>query len=463
MKKKILYIIIESVKRELNSKCLFSLKALKKNYRVLIGQKGALREVVKDTNPGIMVLKSFGPKNTSHIDFIKKKNFKIVSSDEELITAIDLDDKIEYRMNNENLTKLDILLAVGETSDLPVYKKKFGSSIKNILVCGNMRLELLKEKYISLLEKESIEINKKFGNYILFLTGFPRINKIQPNFRIDWVFERIVEQNVDPESHSVFLGNDAVKMQREVLTQTIKFINNFEKKFPNRKLLISPHPAEKIDFWKKYIKLKKFKNVLINTDMHSSSHALINSCDILISNNSTTILEGFFCKKNIINLLGKKERITEIELLKKISKVVRSADQLFEVIKEIDKGEDKKILIKELKEVRNFDDNFDSFESILQAIDNLEGVQTYNSLYKNSYSNVISKLRMIKNLIKKFISYKLNLNPMIKRFNKEKIGDRMKKKNFVKTLENINTFEKTENLKIKQIAPEVFLLDSLKN
>ena len=52
---------------------------------------------------------------------------------------------------------------------------------------------------------------------------------------------------------------------------------------------------------------------------------------------------------------------------------------------------------------------------------------------------------------------------MIKRFNKEKIGDRMKKKNFVKTLENINTFEKTENLKIKQIAPEVFLLDSLKN
>ena len=89
-------------------------------------------------------------------------------------------------------------------------------------------------------------------------------------------------------------------------------------------------------------------------------------------------------------------------------------------------------MIKELKEIsRNFDNNFDSFESILQTIDNLEGVQTYNSLYKNSYSNVISKLRMIKNLIK-FISYKLNLNPMIKRFNKEKIGDRMKK-NFIKT------------------------------
>ena len=78
MKKKIIYIIIESVKRELNSKTLLALKALKKNYRVLIGQKGALREVIKDTNPGIMILKSFGPKNTKHIDFIKKK--KIQSS-----------------------------------------------------------------------------------------------------------------------------------------------------------------------------------------------------------------------------------------------------------------------------------------------------------------------------------------------------------------------------------------------
>ena len=105
-------------------------------------------------------------------------------------------------MNNENLSKLDILLAVGETSDLPIYKKKFGNRIKKILVCGNMRLELLK-KYIKILDKGQLKL-RKIWNYILFLTGFPRINKIQPNFRIDWVFERIVEQNIDPESYSVF-------------------------------------------------------------------------------------------------------------------------------------------------------------------------------------------------------------------------------------------------------------------
>ena len=103
MKKKIIFITIESVKRELNSKILLALKALKRNYRVVIGQKGNLRQLIKDTNPGIMILKSFGPKNTSHIDFIKKNNFKVVSNDEELITAIDYEDKINWRMDNENL------------------------------------------------------------------------------------------------------------------------------------------------------------------------------------------------------------------------------------------------------------------------------------------------------------------------------------------------------------------------
>ena len=250
-------------------------------------------------------------------------------------------------------------------------------------------------------------------------------------------------------------------MQREALVQSIKFINNFEEEFPNKTLVISPHPAEKIDFWKKYLKIKKFNNIKLNTDIHSSSHALINSCEILISNNSTTILEGYFCNKKIINLLGKNERISEINFLKKISKVVRSADQLFDAIKDIDKSEGLRIQKEKLNEIRNFDDDFDSFDSILDAIDNLQDVKSYDSLYKSVYFNLISKLRMFKNVIKKFISYNLNLNPMIKRFNKEKIGDRMKKKNFVKNLNHINNFEKIKNLNIKQIAPEVFLLDSL--
>ena len=116
----------------------------------------------------------------------------------------------------------------------------------------------------------------------------------------------------------------------------------------------------------------------------------------------------------------------------------------------------------ELKEIRNSYDNFDSFDSILETLENLDDVKAYSSLFQNFNYKIFSKLRVVKNYVKKLISYKLNLNPMIKRFNKEKIGDRMKKRNFIQNLKFINSFERVENLKINQIAPEVFLLESLK-
>ena len=50
---------------------ILSPQSLKRNYKVVISQ-GHLRELIKDTNPGIMILKSFGPNNTKHIDLIKK-------------------------------------------------------------------------------------------------------------------------------------------------------------------------------------------------------------------------------------------------------------------------------------------------------------------------------------------------------------------------------------------------------
>ena len=461
MKKKIIYVTIESVKRELNSKTLLALKALKRNYRVVIGQKGSLRELIKDTNPGIVILKSFGPKNTSHINFIKKRNFKIVSGDEELITAMDFEDKIEWRMNNENIGKLDLILAVGQTSDYPVIKKKFKTILSNVLLCGNIRLELLKKKYRILLEKESNLIKQKFGNYILLLTAFAKINKIRESFQIDFVYNRIVEDNVDPESYHIHLANEQVKMQREILLQTLKFIDNFEKNFPNKKLVISPHQNEKFNFWQNYINKRKFKNIVINSDMHSSSYPLINASDLLISFNSTSILEASFLGKKTINLLGKKERQSEIDVLKKVSKVVRSSDELCEEIKNLEKKENNISETKELKEVSNYEENFDSFEVILDRLDQLKDVKTYNNLYENYYLLYINKLRILKNSIKKIISRIINKNPMIVRFHKEKIGTRLKKKNFINNVKHINTFEKVENLKIKQIAPEVFLLDTL--
>ena len=462
MKKKTIFILIESVKRELNSKTLLALRLLKKNYRVVIGQKGNVWSIFNKCNPGIVLLKSFGPKNTETIDFLKKKKFKIVSNDEEIIVAWNMNDRVDARMNNENLIKIDGLLSVGELDSKEI-KKQFPLSANKVSIVGNIRLELLKKKMRTTIEEESKLIKDKYGDFILFTTQFGRVNITNQNkSSIDYVFSRIVEDNIDPVSTHISNVNDQIIMQREILLQTLKFLNNFEKNFPTKKLIISPHPVENKLFWERLLEKKNFKNILINKDKFISISSFIDASDLVISSNSTTLLESFFLEKKLINFLGKKDRIIEIDFLKKISNVVRSADELNYLLKDqknIKKYPETVIMSKIIK---NFDKDFDAFDGVIDVFDKLNDVENYKEIFINSRLNfkmfVLNGYREIKNTIKKLIKYKGN-DDIYNRLHNEKIGRQLTYTSFYKRIMNMNKIEKVQNIKIRQIIPEVFLLD----
>ena len=295
----------------------------------------------------------------------------------------------------------------------------------------------------------------------MLLTSFPRINKIRRNTDIDFVYSRIVENNADPESYHIKIENELILIQRYILLKTLKFLDNFEKNFPGKNLVISPHPNENINFWKNYLNKRKFKNIFLNTDVHSSSYPLINASELTISSNSTSILEAHFLEKEKINFLGEIPSDSEMTILKKISKVARSSDELVETIKVLGKVEETKLNNLELNEIKNYDENFDSFESILEKFDKLNGVNVYDGLFNNNYDMLINKLRMLKYSIKVTLSSLFKLNPWIELKHSVKIGKRLKKFLFISNVKNFNSLEKVENLEVKKIAREVFLLDTI--
>jgi uncharacterized protein YutD len=161
-----------------------------------------------------------------------------------------------------------------------------------------------------------------------------------------------------------------------------------------------------------------------------------------------------------VNLLGTKKRVSEIDMLKDILEVVRSSDELYRLINSFKENENQKMIKKDLKEVKNFDDDFDGFESILDKFDELTGVFAYDKLFINPYYYVINRFRTLKNYIKKIISYKLKMNPTIEQLYKQKIGTSLQRKNFIKKINHFNKLEKVDGLKIKQLAPDIYLLDS---
>ena len=53
----------------------------------------------------------------------------------------------------------------------------------------------------------------------------------------------------------------------------------------------------------------------------------------------------------------------------------------------------------------------------------------------------------------------MNIDPWMKNKHKSKIGFKLRKKNFIEIVNHFNSFENMENLKIKEMALEVYLLD----
>ena len=460
MKKKTLLILIEVANRELDAKLLLSLKAIKSNFRVIIGQKGNVWSILDKIKPSIILLKSFGPRNTKVIDFLKKKNFKIFSNDEELILAWDMSERVNYRFNNENTHKIDKLIAVGNY-DYEEVKKLFKFSSDKLIKVGNLRLELLKKNYKKIFEKDKIYIKKKYGNFIFFATNFVRINtRLKFDHQIDFVYHRIVDDKIDPESHHISLINDQIIMQREILIQTLKFLDNFEKNSNGKKIILSPHPNENKKFWLNLFEKRSYKNIILNDSEDIPSTTFMDASDLVISSNSTSLLESYFLNKKIINFLSSESRLIEIKFLKEISNVVRSSSELEQILKDFENIKFFKKNNEMSSVVKNFDESFNSFDYLIRMFDDIK-IDAVNNPFINRKSQVFLYLlnlsRTLKGYIKKFLKYEKQT--FYHKLHKQKIGDKMSRFKFINKIKIINEVENIPNLKVKQIIPQVFLID----
>ena len=114
----------------------------------------------------------------------------------------------------------------------------------------------------------------------------------------------------------IFFKNE-VLYEKNNLKNYSEFIKSFSKNFPNKKLIVKPHPTEKIQA---YLDMtKKFKNVIVVTDNKRSNLSWILASEILISVNCTSSVESYFLKKINLNFIQFNNNQHDFYLPKKLS------------------------------------------------------------------------------------------------------------------------------------------------
>ena len=245
-----LYLPIEVLNREFQSKLLLAMESATKGMNVYLGRLKPYL-IRNFFVPGIILDKSITPtpNRLKEMEFCKKKNFFYTSLDEEV--GLVKNNFLKLRYSNQSLKLVDKVFCWGNW-DYDLLRKKFSLYNKKFFLTGNPRIDFWRKDFNILYKDKEV----KYENYILFSLNFSYLIskskfKKMMNFYIESkYFDRGLDINKIKK-----VKKDSFRMYKEFS----KLIVSLAKK-TNLPIIVRPHPN---DPEKNYNFLKKFKNVRV--------------------------------------------------------------------------------------------------------------------------------------------------------------------------------------------------------
>lgn len=282
---------VENQVRELDAKLLLACFAVARGHPCFIGYKGALDGYINTFPKGVYFAKSVTQRSVIILRIAQMLGHRNVAWDEEAV--VHFPPKIYYqrRLSADALQVTDQLLAWGDDNKT-LFESYPDYPDTPVQVVGNPRIDLLRPEFRAFYDQAVGAIRDTYGEFILFNTNFGSVNGYYP------------EQNVcyrdETAPDGLALGRGAIGFSREFALELYDYRRtNFEtmkalipqvaRAFPERTIVVRPHPSENMAFWRDY--LDGLGNVHVNADGNVVPWLL--GASVLIHNSCTTGIESY--------------------------------------------------------------------------------------------------------------------------------------------------------------------------
>ena len=396
--KKNLYICIEIKVREYLPKIYLSYLATKKNYRVYLGSREAVIDLVenKETAGGIFFYKA-GLDKVSTKKIEKKIDHHVVL-DEEVSPGF-TKEQYRYRVlsfHRDSVKKISSFFYINEFVKKIVEKQYPEIIPKKIIPSGWPRFDILKRNKLKIFKKDTSKIRKKEKNFFLFISDFAYTSKNFETMATEWNY-----WGTNKKSHNNLKKKtiDEAKFHHKDYLKVSDFLINFAKKNESIKIIIRAHPNESIKIWEK--KIKNIKNIKITRPIDNIIPWILASDGVLHRGSTTSIQSRLLNKKvgyinlgnhNIKNKFFKK-------MLYDISAPIRNINDLEIWVNSLDKKENI-YKINKLFEKKNIITKIEGSKKILEVIEKLNTKKEKKYLTnKHEVSLISNKTSIIKSFI----------------------------------------------------------------
>lgn len=294
-----IYFEVENYNREMESRILLAMDAASNGHQVYISDRTQILENAKKKNlePGIIFMKDVNSQNymQENLKIIKKNGFYIIATDEEAGIQFENYENFIKARSIRTFENIDLYICWG-LRDKNILKKKFNKNKVKFLILGSPRIDLCKP---FILEKKKFRSLKKINNqkYILVASNvsFPIGNRELP----DYISERVADDKLDADWREKFLYFKYTN-HTQILFFLVSLIRKMAREFPERVIVVRPHPNERVISWEKIL-IEKFNNIKIIKSGGIADY--IYNSEILVHSGCTSGIESYMMKRKSISYL----------------------------------------------------------------------------------------------------------------------------------------------------------------
>lgn len=298
MPKPPLLIPIENQVRELDAKLMLAAHAVSRGHDCYIGWKGAIDGHLNEFPKGIYFAKSLTSRNIKVLRISRLLGHAVVAWDEEALVHYPPEIYYSRRLDTTALALTDQVFAWGEDNKtlFEGYPDYPGTPLK---VVGNPRADLLRPELRPFFDDQVKDIKDRFGDYILINTNFGTINGYYPEMNVCYPKDDAPDGLAMGRGASGFpreFAVDLFKFRVRVLDAIKELVPQIAEAFPDRTIVLRPHPAENRDMWRDH--LGAYNNVHVEAEGNVVPWLM--ACDVLVHNGCTTAVEAYILGRPVV-------------------------------------------------------------------------------------------------------------------------------------------------------------------
>ncbi|RYD31036.1 MAG: hypothetical protein EOP87_15500 [Verrucomicrobiaceae bacterium] len=294
-RKHVVFFPVEVKVREFDFRLILAVFCARPGWQIILGDHEQLFPVTLKLRNAILVLKNvIGGKRPWKYRRYKDLGHRIVQLDEE--AGIFEGDKEFWKVELNrrlDIAKMDAgdYVCTWGPFQAEYYKSLKPACADRIIATGHPRMELGSPRFSELYRSEADQLRASLGKFILINTNLLANNAHGLDVLLAW-------HNVAPDDEAFrtrLLEQCAYEVRRA--GHFIHLINHLSNAFPDRRIVVRPHPAEDIRTHEAL--LRYIPRVTITRD--GSLHAWLLAASVLVHGGCTTAVEAHLCGTPIIN------------------------------------------------------------------------------------------------------------------------------------------------------------------